>query len=333
MSLLDLLEHRVKVLESKLLKTESKQVGTLYHVCTLSAYLDYIYPNDTLSASGKYVNWLYGSNTYVSFTRDRRFVVQTDDVQDSDILVQLVIDGDKLSEKYKIGPYNDFAYDHDGNETDDSELIKYREKEEVVRGPIKNISKYIKNIYVDAKDINKHSIEDLKDLTELNPNAKYFDFIIGKDSAFGNFIKSCGLENGDPVKDCLIVFTEYYYTVMNNLFSGDIRKIEMAMWAMEDDSSKINKVYGDKGTLLNYYCNSDKNASIVKLLLKYGADANVQNNNGDTALIIAARSGSPEIVKLILKAGVYRGEINDKGETAFDVAATPYIKELLDKKK
>lgn len=329
----DKLIYRLKNLEHKVFLLESKQVGTLYHVCTLSAYLDYIYPNDTLSASGKYMNWLYGSNSYISFTRDRRFVVQTDDVQDSDILVQLVIDGDKLSEKYKIGSYNDFAYDSDGNETDDSELVKYREKEEVVKGPIKNISKYIKNVYIDARDANNRSIDSLKDLIELNPSAKYFNFISDKDSAFGNFIKSHGLKNGDSVKDCLTIFTEYYYTVMNNLFSGDIRKVEMAMWAMEDDSSKINKVYDDKGTLLNYYCNSDKNADIVKLLLKYGADANVQNNNGDTALIIAARSGSHEIVKLILKAGVYRGEVNDKGETAFDVAATPYIKELLDKKK
>lgn len=327
------LNYRLRKLEHRISILESKQVGTLYHVCTLGAYLDYILPEDKLSASGKYMNWLYGSNTYVSFTRDKRFIVQTDDVQDSDILVQLVIDGDKLSEKYKIGPYNDFAYDYDGNETDDGELVKYREKEEVVKGPIKNVSKYIKSIYIDAKDINKNSIDDLKDLIELNPNAKYFNFISGKDSAFSSFIKSCGLENGDSAKDCLTVFTEYYYTVMNNLFSGDIRKIEMAMWAMEDDSSKINKVYGDKGTLLNYYCNSDKNANIVKLLLKYGADANVQNSNGDTALIIAARSGSPEIVKLILKAGVYRGEVNDNGETAFDVAATPYIKELLNKKK
>jgi len=329
----DKLISRLKKLEHRISLLESKQVGILYHVCTLSAYLDYILPEDKLSASGKYMNWLYGSNSYVSFTRDRRFVVQTDNVQDSDILVQLVIDGDKLSEKYKVGPYNDFAYDYDGNKIDDSELVKYREKEEVVRGPIKNISRYIKNVYIDARDANNNSIDNLKDLIELNPSAKYFNFISGKDSAFGNFIKSHGLKNGDSVKDCLNVFTEYYYTVMNNLFSGDIHKIEMAMWAMEDDSSKINKVYGDKGTLLNYYCNNDRNANIVKLLLKYGADANVQNNNGDTALIIAARSGSHEIVKIILKAGVYKGEVNDKGETAFDVAATPYIKELLDKKK
>lgn len=189
---------------------ESKQVGTLYHVCTIGAYLDYILPNDSLSASGKYMNWLYGSNMYVSFTRDKRFVVETDAVKDSDILVQLVIDGDKLSENYKVGSYNDFAYDLEGNYIGDGELIEYREKEEAVLGPIKNVSKYIKHVYIDAMDINESSISDLEDLVELNQDAKYYNFIDGKSQSLKQFIKTCGLENGDKASDALLVFKEYF---------------------------------------------------------------------------------------------------------------------------
>ena len=51
------LERRVKFLESNLL-LESKQVGTIYHICKLDAYLKYILPKDTLSASGNYINHL-----------------------------------------------------------------------------------------------------------------------------------------------------------------------------------------------------------------------------------------------------------------------------------
>jgi hypothetical protein len=35
---------------------ESKQVGTLYHVCNAEAIAKYIAPTDTLSASGKFQN-------------------------------------------------------------------------------------------------------------------------------------------------------------------------------------------------------------------------------------------------------------------------------------
>ena len=36
---------------------ESKQVGNLYHVTTLEGVANYIAPNDTLSGSGKYMNY------------------------------------------------------------------------------------------------------------------------------------------------------------------------------------------------------------------------------------------------------------------------------------
>ena len=127
---------------------EAKQVGTLYHVCSLKEYLKYVLPNDQLSASGKYYNFLYGGANYVSFTRDKKFVLDTRD--DDIILVQIVVDGDKLSENYKIGPYNDFAFGGSHNtvkkKKDD---FRKREMEECVKGPIKNLSKYVIEVRFD----------------------------------------------------------------------------------------------------------------------------------------------------------------------------------------
>lgn len=314
----DKLISRLKDLEHKVFLLESKQVGTLYHVCTLNAYLDYILPEDKLSASGKYRNWLYGGNSCVSFTRDKQFVVETDEVHDADILVQLVIDGDKLSEKYKIGPYNDLVYDLEGNYVDDSRVIKYREKEEVVLGPIKNVSKYIKNIYIDAKDVSEESLADLEDLVDLNSNIVYYKFIRNKNSALSNFIKLAGLANDDSASDALSVFKEYYYTVENSLFSGDVNTIKKAMAALEDngDCTKLNSPHGNKGPLLNYYCNNDSNKEIVKTLLLYGADPNVKNKDGTIALSTAALNNCKEISKLLVEFGSeYVNTVSDIGYT------------------
>ena len=152
------LERRVAHLESMMSKNEGKQVGTLYHVWTLQSYLKYILPNDELKASGKYTNQIYGSDEFVSFTRDQFFVVGTKSVQMSKVLVQLVIDGNKLSDHYKIGPYNEFAFDTDGNRVEIPDNPADREKEEAVKGPIKNLSKYIKEILFDGFDIDQWSI-------------------------------------------------------------------------------------------------------------------------------------------------------------------------------
>lgn len=122
----------VKLVKKGLIQ-EAKQVGNLYHVCTLDAFVNYIIPDNELRASGKYYNQLLDTKEAISFTRDPLFVVPTETVMNSGILFQFVIDGNKLSEKYKVIPYN-------GNRGNP----RYREKEEVVVGPIKNFKSYIK---------------------------------------------------------------------------------------------------------------------------------------------------------------------------------------------
>ena len=138
------LECRILKLERLLF--EGKSVGTLYHVCTAEAFAKYIVPTNTLQGSGKYMNNLLGTDDIVSFTRNKNFVVGTDTVQNATVLFQFVVDGDKLSDRYKITPYDDY-YSYSGISA--PELL---EAEEVVEGTIKNFKSYIKEVNFDLTD-------------------------------------------------------------------------------------------------------------------------------------------------------------------------------------
>jgi ankyrin repeat protein len=83
----------------------------------------------------------------------------------------------------------------------------------------------------------------------------------------------------------------------------------------------------DKGADVNTMCNIEKrtcliwavinhNKNIVQLLIEAGADINIQDRYGDTALILASMYGSKEIVKLLLKANANVNIQNDNGNTA-----------------
>ena len=359
------LEKRLSKLEKlfKLKKFEAKQVGIIYHVCTLKAYLEWIAPKDILQASGKYYNWVYGGDDYVSFTRDKYFVVNTKSVRASKVLVQLVIDGDKLSENYKIGPYNDFAFDQDhGEHIDDGELAKYREKEEAVKGPIKNLSKYIKEIRVDVVDMDKDVLSQIRKAKLDGANVKYFHFIKGKqDKSFTAWMRENGVKNGMTLNEVMPKFKDYVNRekIDEMLFSYDIDDIKEAVkkykvslntqypsgWVLEnyvidDDYTDIVKYLLDNGANPNlmmegitplgvtavYDC-----PNMAELLVNNGADLELATSNGDTALIIGAREGSESTVAKLISLGADVNAKNKSGKTAMSIAKTKQIANMLKK--
>lgn len=153
---------------SSVYTTEAKQIGSLYHVTTLEGVSNYIAPTDTLSGSGKYRNYLLGGETnVVSFTRDKSFVVSTRVTRIANLLFDFEVDGDRLSEKYKITPYNDFAYDvFSGKVKKDAIDPKHLEHEEVVVGKIHPFSKYVKSVRF------CFAIESIDDVIEVNDELK-----------------------------------------------------------------------------------------------------------------------------------------------------------------
>lgn len=298
------LEQRITRLE-KLLFNERKSVGTLYHICDAKAFVKYVLPKDQLKASGEYTNHLYGGNKWISFSRNKNYTLEHDLSQLSGVFVRLVIDGDKLSDKYKVRPYNDVQFDADSGDFldvgDEQDVPAYREQEEAVRGPISNISRYIKEIQLDVEDLKDPTLKTLKSVaTKLKSlNVVYNNFMNGQQSqTVRNCIKKSGLKNGDDLNTILSALKKA--AKLNPeplLFSGDIDKVQQAI----DEDVDINEDYS-KGHPLTYYCMRD-NYDIIKLLIDNGADVNIGRGTAWNPLYAAARESSPEVVKLLLKNG------------------------------
>ena len=141
---------------------ERKQVGTLYHFTYLNNLVEILKSNELRSGSaepfkGKHTN-------YISFTRSRNFENEVDFGSEC----KIVIDGDKLSDKYHIEPFNYYS----GRQNFGSYSPKDYEKEEriwlVNADKIPNISIYVNRIDIiaTAEDIDQYIVE-LKQLTNI----------------------------------------------------------------------------------------------------------------------------------------------------------------------
>lgn len=74
-------------------------------------------------------------------------------------------------------------------------------------------------------------------------------------------------------------------------------------------------------TALFYAAAVNKNYDIVQTLLDAGANPNARSINGDTPLIIAAKtSTTPNVILILLLSGAKMDTKNKAGKTAFDYA-------------
>ena len=67
--------------------------------------------------------------------------------------------------------------------------------------------------------------------------------------------------------------------------------------------------------------------SVVSFLIENGASLNIQNNQGSTALLVAAFFGHPEAVRLLLAGGTARDIRNYDGLTPLDTVSGPWSRE------
>ena len=153
--------------------TEGKQVGTLYHYTDIKRngvqVLYNIIKQNTLIPSN-------GSDK-VSLTRSKN-----QDFTLAQGRSVIVLDGDKLSNNYKITPYHDIEWNYDIQDIEPEDRDKKippidrfqrdffeDEQEETINGPITNLNKYIIKviIYVDNKDEYQNNPELLQDINQL----------------------------------------------------------------------------------------------------------------------------------------------------------------------
>ena len=78
----------------------------------------------------------------------------------------------------------------------------------------------------------------------------------------------------------------------------------------------------------NYWNSWNGNKDIVKFLIKANVSLDIRNNNGFTALMIAAKEGFISITKLLLYAGAKVTLVNNMGENAYEIANNENIKNL-----
>lgn len=122
--------------------TESKQVGLLYHWTTFASL--YMILNENYLKGGKPVrddvSTFKGDIFYgVSFTRDKKFHGWKNRHYPMEVCI--VFDGDKLSNNYKLFPYNDFF---DGKQKPNKKVSD--EMETRTNRNIENVTRYIERV-------------------------------------------------------------------------------------------------------------------------------------------------------------------------------------------
>lgn len=219
---------------------EAKQVGTLYHVCTLDALARYIAPNDTLSGSGKYTNYVLNSNKVVSFTRDRNYVVNTGRNRVSPFLFRFSVNGDKLSERHRLSPYNDLSFKFGGKEKSNFDF-KEIEKEEVLLGEVKNFSKYIIKVeYSVNENIFESSVPELQNklIPDYNTSIKYLSSL--------NTVYNKNLRLNESTLPSFSSLNECadFLNYLLGLYSctASIEEVDNLLWMLRDERI-INSLY------------------------------------------------------------------------------------------
>tara|TARA_R110002050_G_scaffold37148_4_gene92366 strand:- start:6159 stop:10673 length:4515 start_codon:yes stop_codon:yes gene_type:complete len=125
---------------------EAKQVGLLYHV-TSPQQLEKILNSNTLR--GSYISWDGGETDFlgISTTRNKNFLYDNNKIQ-------IVLDGDKISNNYKVMPYDYWMRNYNipgepQTQDEDEEIIKVGE------GGLKSVKDYIIKINDFTESINE----------------------------------------------------------------------------------------------------------------------------------------------------------------------------------
>jgi len=65
----------------------------------------------------------------------------------------------------------------------------------------------------------------------------------------------------------------------------------------------VNQISEDRGSTALFDAAMKRNASLVKALIKAGADTNVRDKDGQSALVVSVGAGDEEIVEMLVKSG------------------------------
>ena len=105
-----------------------------------------------------------------------------------------------------------------------------------------------------------------------------------------------------------------YTALMSAIFKNKNPEVIKALIDAGADVNAYSTVEGG-GTALIFAAQDSKNPEVIKMLIDAGADVNAKSDDGDTALMKAARENI-QIVKMLIDAGADVNAKNDDGDTA-----------------
>lgn len=127
------------------LLTERKQVGTIYHYTNLKNCISILKFNQMLSNQVLFKHQDGNRYDVISFTRNKNFhKAPYGRTIGADVECRLTIDGDRLSDKYKLRPYSESGFSRQRSQEYESEV----RIQSLSSFAINNIIKYIKSIEI-----------------------------------------------------------------------------------------------------------------------------------------------------------------------------------------
>ncbi|KAJ1405195.1 ankyrin repeat-containing domain protein [Ochromonadaceae sp. CCMP2298] len=121
--------------------------------------------------------------------------------------------------------------------------------------------------------------------------------------------------NNSSIDQCLV----------RAVLDGELRDAETILQAGVDPNSRCPQL----GTTPLMLAAEDNKKDIMHLLIKHGAEVNLQDNLGETALMKAARDCHPQAVKVLLDNGAQTDILNYESMKASDVTLSNEIDEIL----
>lgn len=108
---------------------------------------------------------------------------------------------------------------------------------------------------------------------------------------------------------------------------GHVQLLRAALERLDSPAILNFQDNGSDGTALHYVIAmlrrgpSERTLVLTSMLLEAGADVNVQDSDGESALMIAARQGNDKLVRLLLEAGANVKDQCHSGQSALSYAA------------
>ncbi|KAH9509713.1 hypothetical protein Btru_044321 [Bulinus truncatus] len=117
-------------------------------------------------------------------------------------------------------------------------------------------------------------------------------------------------------------YTDHSRTIISTLNTADVFLVAHQNCDIFSMCEWIKKNCNDGRTLLTLAIENNEGFNLIESIVKSGADVNVQNQQGQTALMIAARAQRNDVLRMLIQSGAKLDVLNYKQMTALAICIT-----------